>query len=142
MLGVSVGEPLGLRLAGGGRAWAIVTGLDQGESGSALLVPPAPRAVVHRAAGAVLRTPGPLDAPLDRARPAGPDPALHPRGRRRRSLVLLVAALLVAARWTCRSGCRRSPRSACRSRSRWPPTAPARSGTRWSTATSWSAPAA
>lgn len=60
--GVSIGEPLGLRLAGGGRASAIVTGLENGQS--TLLVPPAPRAVVHRAAGAVLRSPGPLDAPL------------------------------------------------------------------------------
>ena len=60
--GVSVGEPLGLRIAGGGRASAIVTGLGRGQS--ALLVPPAPRDVVHRAAGAVLRTPGPLEAPL------------------------------------------------------------------------------
>lgn len=62
--GVSVGEPLGLRLAGGGRAWAIVTGLEQDTSGSALLVPPAPRAVVHRAAGAVLGSVAPPDAAL------------------------------------------------------------------------------
>jgi len=94
VLGVSVGEPLGLRLAGGGRVWAIVTGLDQGASGSALLVPPAPRAVVHRAAGAVLRTPGPLDAPL-----TGHGP--HARTRRYTRavgpalLVLLVVAVLV-----------------------------------------------
>lgn len=94
VLGVSVGEPLGLRVAGGGRAWAIVTGLDQDSSGSALLVPPAPRDVVHRAAGAVLRTPGPLDAPLT---------GHGPRARTRRYtravgpalLVLLVAVLLV-----------------------------------------------
>jgi putative membrane protein len=94
VLGVSVGEPLGLRAAGGGRAWAIVTGLDQGSSGSALLVPPAPREVVHRAAGAVLRALGPLDAPLT---------GHGPRARTRRYtravgpalLVLLVAVLLV-----------------------------------------------
>lgn len=60
--GVTVGEPLGLRLARGGRAWAIVTGLGDGES--ALLVPPAPRPVVDQAAGAVLRQPGPLEAEL------------------------------------------------------------------------------
>ncbi|WP_243056925.1 PH domain-containing protein [Nocardioides sp. SR21] len=92
--GVSVGEPLGLRLAGGGRAWAIVTGLEQNTSGSALLVPPAPRAVVHRAAGEVLHTPDPLEAPLL---------AHGPRARTRRYtravgpavLVLVVAAILV-----------------------------------------------
>lgn len=90
--GVSVGEPLALRLAGGGRAWAIVTGLGDGES--ALLVPPAPLQVVHRAAGAVLRSPGPLDAPLT---------GHGPRARTRRYTravgptvaVLLVLALLV-----------------------------------------------
>ena len=60
--GVTIGEPLGLRVAGGGRASAIVTGLENGQS--TLLVPPAPREVVHRAAGAVLRSPGPLEAPL------------------------------------------------------------------------------
>lgn len=60
--GVSVGEPFGLRIAGGGRASAIVTGLGRGQS--ALIVPAAPRDVVHRAAGAVLRTTEPLDVPL------------------------------------------------------------------------------
>jgi putative membrane protein len=90
--GVSVGEPLGLRLAGGGRATAIVTGLGKGQS--ALLVPPAPRAVVHRAAGAVLRTSGPLHAPLT---------GHGPRARTRRYtravgpavLLLVVAVALV-----------------------------------------------
>lgn len=90
--GVSVGEPLGLRIAGGGRASAIVTGLDRSQS--ALLVPPAPRDVVHRAAGAVLRTPGPLDAPLT---------GHGPRARTRRytravgpaALLLLTAIALV-----------------------------------------------
>ena len=90
--GVSVGEPLGLRIAGGGRAAAIVTGLGRGQS--TLLVPPAPREVVRRAAGAVLRTPGPLDAPLV---------GHGPRARTRRYtravgpavLLLLVAIALV-----------------------------------------------
>ncbi|GAA1146426.1 PH domain-containing protein [Nocardioides aquiterrae] len=98
--GVSVGEPLGLRLAGGGRASAIVTGLGKGQS--ALLVPPAPRDVVHRAAGAVLRTDGPLDAPLT---------GHGPRARTRRytravgpAVLLLVAAVALvpladAPRW-------------------------------------------
>ncbi|GAB3199236.1 PH domain-containing protein [Nocardioides hungaricus] len=89
--GVSVGEPLGLRLAGGGRASAIVTGLGEGRS--ALLVPPAPREVVRRAAGAVLRSPGPLDAPLTEH---------GPRARTRRytravgpALLLVLAAAYV-----------------------------------------------
>lgn len=92
--GVSIGEPLGLRLAGGGRAWAIVTGLEQDTSGSALLVPPAPRAVVHRAAGAVLGSPEPLEAPL-----TGHGPQARTRRYTRAVgpalLVLLVVALLV-----------------------------------------------
>ncbi|MGB0101212.1 MAG: PH domain-containing protein [Nocardioides sp.] len=83
--GVSVGDPLGLRLAGGARAWAIATGLESG-SGSSLLVPPAPRDVVHRAAGAVLRTPGPLDTPLT---------GHGPRARTRRYSRALVPASLV-----------------------------------------------
>ena len=90
--GVSVGEPLGLRLVGGGRASAIATGLGGGRS--ALIVPPAPSPVVHRAAGAVLRTPDPLEVPLQ---------GHGPRARARRYtravgpavLLLLTAALLV-----------------------------------------------
>jgi putative membrane protein len=91
--GVSVGEPLGLRVAGGGRASAIVTGLGRGQS--ALLVPPAPRAVVHGAVDAVLGTPAPLGAPL----------AGHgPRARTRRftralgpaTALVVVAVALVA----------------------------------------------
>lgn len=86
--GVVVGEPIGLRLAGAARASAIVTGLDRGRSGSAVLVPPAPRAVVERVAGDVLRTAAPLDAPL----------AWHgPRARARRFSRALGPALLVAA---------------------------------------------
>lgn len=62
--GVSLAEPLGLRLVGGARASAIATGLDRGQRGSALLVPPAPVAVVRRVAGTVLGTAGPVSAPL------------------------------------------------------------------------------
>jgi putative membrane protein len=62
--GVSVGQPLGLRLAGGGRTSAIVTGLDREQSGSSVLVPPAPRSVVEGVAAEVLGTSGPLTAPL------------------------------------------------------------------------------
>ena len=91
--GVSVGEPLGLRLVGGARATAIVTGLGH-ESGSALLVPPAPRDVVRRAVEAVLRSPEPLAAPLTEH---------GPQARKRRYtralapafVIVLVAGLLV-----------------------------------------------
>jgi len=92
--GVSVGEPLGLRVVGGGRASAIATGLGRGQS--ALLVPPAPRAVVHGAAGAVLGGAGPLEAPLvdhgPRARSRRFTRALAPA-----LLLLLAAVVLVAA---------------------------------------------
>ncbi len=61
---MSVCEPLALRIAGGGRLSAIVTGLDRKQQGSGLLVPPAPRPVVLRVARDVLGTSGPVDAPL------------------------------------------------------------------------------
>ncbi len=88
--GVVVGEPIGLRLAGGARASAIVTGLGEGQSSSAVLVPPAPRAVVARIAGEVLRTGAPFSAPLT---------GHGPRARTRRYTRALgpATALVVAA---------------------------------------------
>ncbi|MDP2772664.1 MAG: PH domain-containing protein [Nocardioides sp.] len=68
--GVTVTEPLGLRLAGGGRLSAIVTGLGSGQGGSSILVPPAPREVLERVAGAVLGTDTPAHAPLTGHGPA------------------------------------------------------------------------
>jgi len=62
--GVTLSEPLGLRLARGARLSAIVTGLDKSQQGSSALVPPAPRTVVERAAREVLDTPVPVDTPL------------------------------------------------------------------------------
>ncbi len=52
--GVSIGEPLSLRLAHGARLSAIVTGLDRRQQGSSVLVPPAPRTEVDRVAAEVL----------------------------------------------------------------------------------------
>jgi putative membrane protein len=88
--GVSVGEPLGLRLAGGGRASAIVTGLDRRQAVSSLLVPPAPRSVVVGVAGAVLGTDSPLTTPL-----VGHGPRARTR-RFTRALTPAVAALAAA----------------------------------------------
>ena len=85
--GVSIGEPIGLRLARGGRLSAIVTGLDRSQSGSSLLVPPAPRAVVAGVAGDVLGTHEPVTATL---RSHGS------RARTRRFTRALVPALLLA----------------------------------------------
>lgn len=85
--GVTIGEPLGLRLAGGGRLSAIVTGLDRDQRGSSTLVPPAPRAVVEGVAGEVLGTHDPITAPL---RPHGP------RARTRRYTRALMPASLLA----------------------------------------------
>jgi len=97
--GVSIGEPLGLRLGRGARLSAIVTGLDKLHQGSSVLVPPAPRAEVDRVAVEVLGTPGPVTGSL----------VTHgPRARRRRwtramlgSGVVALAALLpaYAATW-------------------------------------------
>jgi putative membrane protein len=85
--GVSIGEPLGLRLAGGGRLSAIVTGLDRKQQGSSVLVPPAPRAEVERVAAEVLGTPRPVTTEL----------VTHgPRARRRRWTRAMVPAAVLA----------------------------------------------
>ncbi|MCW2793089.1 MAG: rane-flanked domain [Nocardioides sp.] len=84
--GVSIAEPLGLRLAGGGRLSAIVTGLDRKQQGSSVLVPPAPREVVLRTAREVLGVAGPVDAPLT---------GHGPRARTRRFTRALVPACAV-----------------------------------------------
>ncbi len=88
--GVSIAEPLGLRLVGGGRLSAIVTGLDRKQRGSSVLVPPAPREVVAATARRVLGATGPVDAPLT---------GHGPRARTRRFTRALVpgAALAVLA---------------------------------------------
>ncbi len=85
--GVSIGEPIGLRLARGGRLSAIVTGLDRRQSGSSMLVPPAPQAVVAGVAGLVLGTDEPVTATL---RSHGP------RARTRRFSRALVPTLLLS----------------------------------------------
>ncbi|WP_244929716.1 PH domain-containing protein [Nocardioides sp. W7] len=93
LAGVTLGEPVGLRLAGGSRLSAIVTGVDRGERGSALLVPPAPYAVVADVAARVLGTAGPISGPLV---PHGPQ-AVRRRWSRALSPVLLVLAGTAAA---------------------------------------------
>ena len=75
--GVSIGEPIGLRLARGGRLSAIVTGLDRRQSGSSMLVPPAPQAVVASVAGQVLGTDEPVTTTL-RSHGRGPGRAGSP----------------------------------------------------------------
>lgn len=86
--GVSLSEPVGLRLARGARVSAIVTGLDRSESGSSLLAPPCPRAVAETVGGDVLGTGAPLTAPLT---PHGP------RAVRRRYTRAVGPALVVLA---------------------------------------------
>lgn len=85
--GVRIGEPLGLRLAGGGRLFAIVTGLDRKQQGSSVLVPPAPGAVVSGVAREVIGVAGPVDAPLT---------GHGPRARTRRFTRALTPALAVS----------------------------------------------
>ncbi len=85
--GVSIGEPLSLRLAGGARLSAIVTGLSKKQQGSSVLVPPAPRHEVDRVAAEVLGGDGPVAVTL----------VSHgPRARRRRWTRALVPAAAVA----------------------------------------------
>jgi putative membrane protein len=86
--GVSIGEPLGLRLAHGARLSAIVTGLNKKQQGSSLLVPPAPRAEVDRVAVEVLGLSAPVFGSL---RSHGP------RAVRRRWTRALVPTVAVAA---------------------------------------------
>jgi len=82
--GVTLAEPVGLRLVGAARASAIVSGLGE-DAGSALLVPPAPRDVAARAAGEVLGAPAALGVPLT---------GHGPRARRRRWTRALVPAAI------------------------------------------------
>jgi putative membrane protein len=90
--GVTVAEPLGLRLAGGGRLSAIVTGLGAGQSGSSVLVPPAPREVLERVAGVVLGTGSPVHALLTGHGPA----ALRRRWTRAVGTAGVLAAVVAA----------------------------------------------
>ena len=96
--GVSIGEPAGLRLAGGARLAAIVTGLDKKQQGSSVLVPPAPRREVDRVAMEVLKVSAPVTVAL----------STHgPRAHRRRWTRAMVPAGVVAARpWSRRTPCR------------------------------------
>ena len=86
--GVSIGEPAGLRLAGGARLAAIVTGLDKKQQGSSVLVPPAPRREVDRVAMEVLKVSAPVTIAL----------STHgPRAHRRRWTRAMGPAGVVAA---------------------------------------------
>ncbi|TYL52011.1 PH domain-containing protein [Nocardioides sp. BGMRC 2183] len=91
--GVSVAEGAALRIAHGARLSAIVTGLGSGGSDSAILVPPAPGAVVRDAAAAVLGSAAPVAAEL---RPHGPA-AVRRRWTRALTATLPVHLLVVAA---------------------------------------------
>ena len=87
--GLSVDEPLGLRLAHAGRLYAIVTGVSKSEAGRTQLVPPAPLPVIHDTGVSVLETSEPLDLPLVQHGPAA--------RRRRWTRALAGAALLPIA---------------------------------------------
>lgn len=91
--GVSLAEPLGLRLAGGARLGAIVTGVDRSEQGSSLLVPPAPRGVAVGVAGRVLGTDEPIRGTLV---PHGPRAVRRRWTRALPPAVLVLVAGLVA----------------------------------------------
>jgi putative membrane protein len=61
--GISMSTPLALRLVGGRRLSAIVSGLDR-RHGSSVLVPPAPQATVTRVAADILGTQAPFNMVL------------------------------------------------------------------------------
>lgn len=92
LAGVTIGEPLGLRLAGAARLSAIVTGLGS-EASSAVLAPPAPRDVVGDAAGRVLGTDTPVTCGLADHGPA----AVRRRYARALGPALAALALVVVA---------------------------------------------
>ncbi len=81
--GVEVHEPLGLRLVGGARLTAVVTGLRRSTGGSAPLVPAAPRSVVIGVGEQVLQETGPLHVTL----------VQHGPGARRRRYLRAVAGM-------------------------------------------------
>ncbi|MEU5841865.1 PH domain-containing protein [Rhodococcus sp. NPDC047139] len=87
--GVSLREPLALRLVGAARLDAIMTGVAAQQGGSSLVLPSAPEREVRRVAAEVLTDGLPLDVPL---RSHGP------RARRRRYVRTLgpVVAVVVA----------------------------------------------
>jgi putative membrane protein len=93
--GLSVDEPLGLRLAHAARLYAIVTGVSKSEAGRTQLVPPAPRRVIDETGVKVLETSDPLELTLVQHGPAAR------RRRWTRALVgagvLPVAAIALAA---------------------------------------------
>lgn len=94
MRGVSVSEPLLLRLVGGARTIAIATGLQVGRGaspsgrGGTVLLPDAPVAEARRVAGDVLGVPAAITAELV---------STGPVARRRRYPRALAGALLVVA---------------------------------------------
>ncbi len=87
--GLSVDEPLGLRLAHAGRLAAIVTGVAGSDSGRTQLVPPAPRRIVDATGARVLEHDEPLRMALLRHGPAA--------RRRRWTRALTGAAVLPVA---------------------------------------------
>jgi putative membrane protein len=89
--GVELHEPLGLRLTGGARLSAIVTGMSRREAGVAPMVPPAPRSESVRVGALVIGGAGPLEMPLV---------AHGGRAVRRRYQRALALAVLLAAAWT------------------------------------------
>jgi putative membrane protein len=99
--GVSIGEPLSLRLAHGARLSAIVTGLDKKQQGSSVLVPPAPRTEVDRVAAEVLGLRAPVYGDLVphdvRARRRRWTRAMLPAGVV--ALLALVASYAVSGWW-------------------------------------------
>ncbi len=89
--GVSMAEPLLLRLVGAARLEALLTGSAgmSGDSlGRAMLTPPAPTPEVRRVGGDVLRTSAPLTVPLTRHGPAA---------RRRRYTRAVLSGLVIVA---------------------------------------------
>lgn len=91
--GVTLAEPMLLRIPGAARLSALLTGSNAveeaaGATGRAMLTPPAPEPLVRRVGGDVLGTPAPLAVPLV---------AHGPAARRRRYTRAILGGLVVFA---------------------------------------------
>nr|WP_082900027.1 PH domain-containing protein [Rhodococcus phenolicus] len=98
--GAVLREPLALRIAGGARLDAIMTGVAAERGESSLLLPAAPAAEAHRVATAVVRDPALPETPLE---PHGPAARRRRYTRAAGPVLAVLAAAAVAAAVTGRT---------------------------------------
>ena len=130
--GGTLREPLLVRLFGGARLDAVMTGVD-GAGEASMLLPPCPKSTAGSVLAELIARAEPVDGPLRRHGRA----ATRRRWTRALAIPAVVAVVLVVVRRRCRSGRGRHGRwSPCAVRC-WPSTGHGRSGIAWRTA-GWS----